>query len=411
MRDRRRALLAGLALALALSPSLGAAGPSWPQYRGPNRDGISPEIGLAGSWPAGGPAVLWRVPVGEGYSGMAVADGRLFTAYASGADEVLVAHDAATGKELWRLRLDRVWTDGQGNGPRSTPTVDGDLVYGLSARGNLVAANAATGAVAWRHDLAAEVGAEPPQWGISTSPVVEGDLLVVDAGGKAGFGLVAYDKKTGVQRWASESGGAGYSLPIRAGVDGVEQLIVFRATGLVAINPKDGKAWWRYPWRTDWDVNAAAPLFVPPNRLFVSSGYSTGAALLQIRVDDGRPSASEVWSSKAMKNQFSSSIARGGHVYGFDNRVFKCLDLNTGAEKWKQSGLGQGSLVYADGKLYVLAEDGRLVMAAARSEAYVEMGTFQALTGKSWTAPSLVDGRLYVRNQKEMACLNVREGV
>lgn len=384
-----------------------ASAADWPQYRGPGRDGVSNETGLAANWPAGGPATLWRVPIGVGFSGISVAAGRLYTQYGQGDDDVLAAHEAASGKLLWTVRLDRRYSDGQGDGPRSTPTVDGNLVYGLSPRGHLVAADTASGKVVWRKDLAAEYGADAPQWGISTQPVVEGDLLVVDVGGRTDWGVVAFDKQTGAVRWHTESGLAGYSQPIRFTVDGVDQLVVFRGTQVVALDPQSGRALWRRPWGTDWDVNAASPIFIPPNRLFVSSGYDTGSALLQIRADGGKVTAAETWASKILKNQFSSSVVRGGTIYGFDNKVLKAVNLNTGAELWKQSGLGHGSLIWAEGRLYVLSDRGRLVLVEANPERYVELGAAQPLSGKCWTAPTLVDGKLYLRNEKEMLCLNV----
>jgi outer membrane protein assembly factor BamB len=398
---------APLLLVTLLFP-LGAEAADWPQYRGPARDGVSEETGLLASWPAGGPPSVWRVGIGAGFSGMSVVGGRLFTQYTIGEDDVLAAHDVANGQRLWTVRLDRRYSDGQGDGPRSTPTVDGDLVYGLSPRGHLVAAEVATGKVVWRKDLAAEFGADPPQWGISTQPAVEGDLLVVDVGGRTDYGVVAFDKRTGAVRWHSESGLAGYSQPIRLQVDGVDQLVVFRGTQLVALDPQSGRPLWRRPWGTDWDVNAASPIFVPPNRLFVSSGYDTGSALLKMQANGGKVTVAEGWASKGLKNQFSSSVVRGGIIYGFDNKVLKAVDLNTGADRWKQSGLGHGSLLLAEGKLWVLSDRGKLVLVEATPERYVELATAQPLSGKSWTAPTLANGKLYLRNEKEMLCLDVR---
>lgn len=399
----RRALGAA-ALAAAALLTLAA---DWPQYRGPRRDGVSAETGLLGTWPEGGPKVLWRVPLGEGFSGLTVAGNRLFTLQQPGDATLVTAHDAGTGKELWRFRLDAAYEDSQGNGPRSTPTVDGNRVYALSARGKLAALDAGTGKAIWRKDLVQEFGATIPQWGVSTQPAVDGNLLLVDVGGRPGNAVVAFDKASGKVVWKSESDIAGYSQPVALTVDGVAQLVFFRGNALVALSPRDGKTLWKLPWRTDWDVNAATPIFVPPNQLFVSSGYDTGSALLRLRADGGRPRVEEVWKSKVMKNQFSSSVVRGGHVYGFDNKVLECIDLATGKVRWKQSGLGHGSLLLAQGQLYVLSERGRLVLVDATPDAYKERGSVQILQGKCWTPPTLANGRLYVRNEKEMVCLNV----
>jgi outer membrane protein assembly factor BamB len=399
-------LTAALAVAAALDfEPLGAA--DWPQFRGPHRDGVAREGGLLKAWPAGGPRRLWKVPVGDGFSGMVVAGGRLFTLYGKGGDELAVAHDAATGRQLWRVRIDALYQSSQGNGPRSTPTVDGGVVYALSASGNLFALDAATGKTVWNRDLKRDFGARPPEWGVSTSPLVEGNLLLLDVGGSSGKSAAALDKKTGKTVWTSQSDQAGYSAPIAITVGGVRQVLFFTGTALTALKPADGKLLWRVPWRTDWDVNAATPIFVAPDKVYVSSGYDTGAALLRIKPGDGGARADEVWRSKRMKNQFSSSVLVGHHIYGFDNSVLKSIAVATGQDVWKQSGLGHGSLIAADGHLIVLSERGRLALVEATPAAYREKASADVLSGKCWTAPTLANGRLYVRNEEEMLAFDV----
>lgn len=403
---RRHRMRAPLTLMLCLAAGAALAA-DWPQFRGPNRDGISRETGLLKSWPQGGPKVLWKAPSGDGYSHLAAARGRLYTMLGQGADEVVIAYDAATGKPVWRARTDANFSNDQGNGPRSTPVVDGDMVYALGARGKLVALNAQTGKQVWRHDLRAEMGARPPQWGISTTPLVEGNLLLVDVGGSEGKSLAAFDKKTGKVAWTSQTDQAGYSAPIAVTVNGVRQAIFFTGSSVVAVAPADGRLLWRIPWRTDWDVNAATPMFIPPDRLFISSGYDTGSGLFRIKAAGKLATVEELWKSRGMKNQFSSSVFHNGHIYGFDNRTFKCIDAATGQEKWKQGGLGHGSLILADGLLIVLSESGRLVLAEATPAGYREKGSAQVLSGRCWTAPTLANGVLYVRNQEEMLALKV----
>jgi outer membrane protein assembly factor BamB len=354
------------------------------------------------SWPAGGPRVLWKVPVGEGYSQVVSVKGRLYTLTQQGEDQVALAFDGATGKRLWRTRIDREYNDGQGDGPRSTPTVDGALVYVLSAHGRLAALRTADGQVAWQHDLRAEYGADPPQWGVSTSPLVEGNLLIVNVGGSGNKSIVAFDKATGKPVWTSQGDDAGYSAPIAITVRGVRQVIVFTAGAVVSLSPKDGKLLWRSPWRTDYDVNAATPIFFPPDKLFVSSGYDTGATLFQVR----GTSAVEVWKSRGMKNQFSSSVLHNGTLYGFDNATLKAIDAATGNERWKQRGFGHGSLILAGGHLVVLSERGKLALVQATPAEYRELGSAQVLEGKCWTAPSLADGKLYVRNEEQLVALD-----
>ncbi len=410
LRSKRPAAVVGLSALLCAGILGGLAGVplanalDWPQFRGPGRDGVSREIGLLKSWPDSGPRQLWKVPVGDGFSGITVAGGRVFTLYGQGKDELAVAHDAATGRQIWRVRIDGKYESDMGGGPRATPTVDGNLVYVLSAGGQLHALDTATGRRVWGRDLTRDFGAKPPQWGVSTSPLVEGNLLLLDVGGSSGNSAAALDKKTGKTVWTSQSDQAGYSAPVAITVGGVRQVLFFTATALTALAPSNGKLLWRVPWRTDWDVNAATPIFVAPDKVFVSSGYDTGSALLRIK-PGGAPD--EVWRSRGMKNQFSSSVLHGGHLYGFDNKVLKAVDVATGKDKWKQSGLGHGSLLYADGHLFVLSESGQLVLAEANPAGYREKASAEVLSGKCWTAPTLANGRLYVRNEEEMVALEV----
>lgn len=400
-------------LTLTSAVLLAVAGPApaadWPRFRGPDLDGISKETGLARTWPEKGPEVLWRVPIGGGYSALSVAGGRVYTMYDMTDGEHLAAHDAATGALVWKLKTDDKRPDGMGGGPRSTPAVDGDTVFALSANGKLHAVAAATGKSRWSYDLRKEHGdGVIPQWGVSTEPLVLGELLLVNAGGAKGHGVIAFDKKTGAIRWHAEDEGPGYSSPLPITVAGKQQVLFFTAGSLLSLTPAEGKRLWQIPWKTDYDVNAATPIFVPPNRVFVSSGYSTGSALLALDTKkDGSVEVNDVWRSKVLKNQFSSSILVKGHLYGFDNRIFKCVNLQTGEETWKESGLGHGSLTYADGLLYVLSEQGRLVLVEATPGAYREKGSLQVFESKCWTVPTLSGGKLYVRDEKELVCLKV----
>ena len=396
MRRLRFTLMFALCLVAGLARIAGSA--DWPQFRGPNRDGISPEAAVLKSWPASGPKVLWKAPLGEGYSQVVSAKGRLYTLAQQGSEQFAVAFDGATGKRLWRTRIDGEYNDGQGDGPRSTPTVDGDLMYALSAHGKLAALRTGNGQVAWQHDLRAEYGANPPQWGVSTSPLVEGKLLIVNVGGAGNKSIVAFDKTNGKVVWTSQGDGAGYSAPIAITVRGVRQVIVFTADAILSISPEDGRLFWRSGWKTDYDVNAATPIFLPPDKLFVSSGYGTGSALLQIN----RTNVAEVWRSRGMKNQFSSSVLHDGVLYGFDDATFKAIDAATGKERWKQRGFGHGSLILAGGHLIVLSDRGKLALVQATPEEYRELGNAQVIEGKCWTSPSLADSRLYVRNEEEL---------
>jgi outer membrane protein assembly factor BamB len=207
--------------------------------------------------------------------------------------------------------------------------------------------------------------------------------------------------------WKSESDIPGYSAPIAVTVDGVRQVLVFTGSGLVSLAPNTGKLFWRYDWETRYDVNAATPVFIPPAKVFISSGYGTGGALLQIQGNSGKATIRELWKNREMSNHFSTSILHNNHLYGFDEGFLTCLDIATGQPKWQQRGFQKGSLLFADGHLIVLGEQGKLALVEAAPEAYKEKGSVEILRGRCWTMPTLANGKLYLRNQSEMLCLEV----
>lgn len=380
----------------------------WPQYRGINRDGISKETAIIKTWTETGPKVVWKTPVGDGYSGMAIVGNRIYTMDAKDKDEFVVCMDATSGKELWRYRNDSNFVNDQGNGPRGTPTVESDVVYSFGAQGGLSALNAKDGSKIWTHDVKKDVGGKVPIWGFSSSPLIEGELLILPVGGADNNAIVAFNKKTGAIAWRSQGDEPGYSSAIATTIKGVRQILVFSGTKLLSVSPADGKLLWSYPWKTDWFVNAAVPIVMPDDKVFISTAYDVGAAVLKVNVAGGKHSVQEVWLSKSMRNHFNTSIYHNGHIYGFDNAVLKCIDANTGEDKWKRSGFGRGSLLLADGHLIVLSERGQLVMVEATPTEYKEKASAEVLQGKCWTMPTLVNGKLFVRNQKEMVCLDLK---
>jgi outer membrane protein assembly factor BamB len=324
-----------------------------------------------------------------------------------GHDGGAIAFDAATGKELWRTRIDAERPDGQGSGPRATPTVDSGVVYAHGAEGKLAAIEAATGKVRWRVDLVAQYDARVPQWGVSSSPVVEGGMLLVTAGGDDGRSLLALDKATGKLLWAAESDVAGYSTPLVADLAGTRQALFFAGSSLISVSPRDGKRLWSVPWRTDYDVNAAMPVLIAPDKVFISSSYDSGGQLLQVVSRGGRPAVEPLWQNRMMKNHFNSSVFVAGHLYGFDDSTLKCIEPLSATERWRQRGFGKGSLLAADGHLWVLSDRGELALVAVAPGAYQERGRAQVLTGKTWTVPTLAGKRLYVRSESELVALDV----
>ena len=399
------AVLLVLASSAASAPRADA-GADWPQYRGVNRDGTSAATGLRKSWPAAGPAVVWRKPIGVGFSGISASGGRLYTMDANADSELAVCLKADTGEEIWRTPLGPRFVEEFGDGPRSTPTVDGDLLYALSSYSKLFALKTSDGSKVWEVDLPGAFGGRVPRRGAASSPLVDGGLVLVEGGGTEGKAIQAFDKLTGATKWTSQDGSPGYASGIAVTVDGVRQE-VFARTGskdIISLTPA-GQVHWKHEWVPGV---IAMPLFVPPNRIFASAADDVGSILLEIGTKDGAPSVREVWSSRAMKNHFNSSVLAKDHIFGFDNASLKCVSAATGEQKWVQRGFGKGSLIAADGLLIVLSEQGLLALADATPEGYRERGRFQALTGKAWTSPTLAGGRLYLRDQDEIVSLDLR---
>jgi outer membrane protein assembly factor BamB len=408
MFDLAKSLVVVVVIIIAVSGGAAAVAADWPQFRGAEQNGISAETGLLHEWPDGGPARLWTAKLGNGYSGITVVDKRIYTMFGRGGKTWVGCFDADSGDEIWTVPAGSEWKDRQGDGPRSTPTVEGDVVYALTANGKLYALKTADGEVRWERDLVKDYEAEIPKWGMSGSPVIVGNLLLLEVGGPEVL-MAAFDKNSGEEVWRSRTGKAGYSTPYLITTDGVRQAVFFTAEKLYSVAPDTGKVYWQKPWKTSWDVNAAMPIFIEPNRLFVSSGYDTGAALLKIAGDARSMSVEEVWVNREMKNQFSSSIYHEGHIYGFDNKNLKCIDAETGEMKWRQRDLGHGSLMLADGHLIVLGDKGQLVLVEATPAAYREKGRVQLFSGKTWTVPTLSNGILFARDESEMIALKVAE--
>ncbi|MGH9868973.1 MAG: PQQ-binding-like beta-propeller repeat protein [Candidatus Polarisedimenticolia bacterium] len=328
--------------------------------------------------------------------------------HADSNDELAACLEAGTGKTLWETSLGARFVEEFGDGPRATPVVDGDLVFTLSSRGKLFALKSSDGSKAWEVDLVGTFGGRVPMRGFASTPLVVGDLVIVEGGGTEGKAFQALDRKTGSTRWTSQDGGAGYASGITATVNGVRQQVFVRGggRGFVAFD-ESGKVLWQHASQAG---SIAMPLFVPPNRFFASSGGDVGAVLIEVTDQGGTAAPREVWSSRSMKNDFNSSVLVGDHIYGFDNATLRCVKAATGEPVWLHRGFGKGSLIAADGLLFILGDQGVIALADASPEGYRERGRFQALNSKSWTSPTLAGGRLYLRNLEEMVSLNVKAG-
>lgn len=375
----------------------------WPCYRGPNHDGISTETDWSSDWAAAGPKVLWRAEIGVGFSSIVVADGRAYTMGNVNKDtDVVWCFDTATGKEIWAHRypcpLEAKYYDG---GTLSTPTVDNGKVYSLSKMGDLFCLDAETGKVIWNVQVNKDLGMKYPTWHFSSSGLIAGDMIVYNLGA-AGLAL---DKNTGKVIWSSEPSECGYATPVPYGNGGVPCAAIFGKDSVMGVRLSDGLKIWQAKWETRYDVNASDPI-INDNLIFVSSGYNRGCGLFRF----GPDGAENLWENREMRNHQSCSVLWKGFIYGVDENQLKCVAIKDGSGQWEEKSIGKGSLTMsADGRLMVTSEKGELVIVKADPAQYTELARAQILSKtRCWTAPTLANGRIYMRNAKgEMACVDV----
>ena len=404
-------------------PSLVVAD-DWPQWRSINRDGKSSETGLLQSWPEAGPPLLWKIEgCGTGYSAMSISNGRLFTMGNHGDDEYVLAFLEQDGKPLWRVRNGKAYRSSSGNGPRSTPTVDGDLVYSLGATGNLSCLSADDGRQVWQVNILQVFDGNNLGWGLSESVLIEGDMVICTPGGPD-KSIVAIDKKTGRTIWTSKgiNHPASYASAMALTVDNVRQIVHVTGHAAVGLQATDGKLLWQYS-RASSTANCATPL-VHDNNVFVTSGYGTGCALLELAGHDGMPQSQEVYFNKVMKNHHGGVVLVNGYVYGYSNR-FVSMNFLTGQRAWRDPGPGKCSLIYADGHLYALSQDGIMALVEATPQQYVEKSRFvfnkyqQFKLGgveeqdekPTFTPPVIANGRLFLRDQDTIYCYDITDPI
>jgi outer membrane protein assembly factor BamB len=406
----RRTMIRNAIAAIALSASVTIqALEDWPQWRGPHRDGLSAEKNLLKSWPQDGPPLAWRVGgAGEGYSSFAVAGGRIFTLGARGDREYVVAFDAASGKRLWEVAHGSRFQNDRGDGPRSTPTVDGARLYVFGASGDLTSLDAASGKIAWTVNVIRDFGGQNIQWGFSESPLVSGDRIIVSPGGN-GSGIVAVNKANGKLLWKSEGDTAGYSSAVLHEVGGVRQAIVFTGQRALGLDIDNGRVLWSYNRVSNRVANIATPI-ARGNHVFLSSDYGTGAALLELTPSAGAIAAREVYFTRDMRNHHASSVLIGDYLYGFSSAILTAMKFDTGEVAWRDRSVGKGSLVFADDRLYLFSERGVAALAEATPTGYREHGRFSLETGSlpTWTHPVVSNGKLFLRDQDTVYAYDVR---
>ena len=409
--------------------SLTSYAADWPQYRGPAGDGSTPDK-IATTW-AGGPKVVWKTESTNGFSSFAVGGGRCFTLEGRDLDglpqEVLVARDANTGKEIWTAGLGaRKYQNGGdsgadnnkgGDGPRSTPTIVGNTVVTTNAALVVQCFDAASGKPVWKRDLAAENSGRSIDWGNAASPLLEDGLIYV-AGGGGGQSLLALDPKSGEVVAKAFDEKMTHATPVAGSILGQRQIIFFLQSGLLAIEPKTMKELWRYAF--DYRVSTAASPVIAGDIVYCSAGYGVGAGAVKITREGEGFKATELYRSrgdKPLANHWSTPVLHEGHLYGmfqfkqYGNGPIKCVDVKDGSVKWEQPGFGPGQVVKIGANILALSDAGELVVFAAKPSGYSEISRAKVLEGKCWTTPVVADGRVYLRSTKQAVCLDLRSGL
>jgi outer membrane protein assembly factor BamB len=378
-----------------------AGGADWATWRGPAHTGISAEQGWLA--PSATVKIVWTANVGKGYSSMAVAGGKIYTAGNAENADTVYCLDATQGTVLWKYSYPCPAGGGGYAGPRAMPVVDGQAVYMFSSAGDLICLEAATGEVRWKVQLKQDWGIKPPSWGYASSPLVVGDLVLLNAGDHG----VAVNKKTGAKVWESGGNGGSYASVVSWPSGGKALLAVFAAKALRGADAATGDLLWEFPWKTSYDVHAADPVVVSPDQLFITSGYGRGGALLRVTATN----AVALWENRNLSAHFSSPVLWQDCLYGIDGNAgggaLKCLDVGSGAVKWSQA-TGFGSLILSDGKLIVLNEKGELSVVEASPLAYRELLRGRVMVARFWTAPVLADKRIYCRSDAgDVVCVNL----
>jgi outer membrane protein assembly factor BamB len=415
LRDR---ILGMTCSCLVLLPgALAAQSPSWPQFLGPDRTGISKETGLLAAWPEGGPKEVWRAAGGVGMSGLAVSGGRLVTLIQKDDQQWLACYESETGKSVWQTPLSLQYKNSQGDGPRATPTIAGGLVLAFTGEGLLVSASLSDGKIAWSQNVVSQLKGKVADYGMASSPLVVGDLVIVTAGAPKAC-VAAYRLKTGERAWAAGDDATGYSSPALLDVGGRRQVVVFTGSSAIGLAPETGSLLWRHPYETDYDCNIAVPLAVE-GKVFISTGENHGSALLALKPQGDTFAVEEVWQSQGpqsvLRSEWQTPILLDGYLYGLDNigsagpvTHLTCIKAATGERVWQQPRFGKSNLIAADGKLFFSNMVGELVVVRATPKGFEELGRKQVL-GPTRQAPSLAGGMLYLRDDKEIVCLDVRK--
>jgi outer membrane protein assembly factor BamB len=412
---RKTSRLCAILLLSLAGPVFSAPG-DWPEFRGPNRDDISKETGLLQDWPEGGPKLAWKASgLGEGYSGVSPLGDRIYTAGDRSDASFVIALNRADGAQVWSAKLGKPGPVGDPpfEGPRATPTVDGDLLFMIGQWGEMVCLEASSGKELWRKDLVKDFSGTLPKWGYAESPLVDGEKVLVTPGGEKGT-ILALNKKTGVVIWQSKefTDPAHYSSLVPVEYGGVRQYVQLTPASVAGVAAADGKLLWRAARKGNVAV-IPTPIF-DDGLVYVTSGYGVGCNLFKVSAGVGKLSTEQVYANKVMANHHGGVIKVGDCVYGYsEGKGWTCQDFKTGEAKWQEKEkLGKGSIAFADGRFYLRQEGGRgtLALIEASPEGYKEHGRFDQpnrSSKNSWPHPVIAGGKLYLRDQDVLLCYEI----
>ncbi len=380
----------------------------WCCFRGHDRMGMVTAQPLL-PWPENGLEPVWKVDVGGGYSSMVIGYGRLYTIEQRGFHEAITCYDAATGRELWahtyRARFEEALG---GPGPRATPTLHGGKLVALGAEGHLTCLDPVSGRRFWQRNILEDSGGRNLRWGMAGSPLVVDGVVIVTPGGPGNWLLAAYDLETGELLWHNGDDQPSYSSPQISRIGGMDQIVLFSATRVGGYRLEDGELLWQFPWRTQSDIQVHQPIVFPDGRVFISTDYGVGCAMLRVwRDESGKFRVEELWRNRFLKAKFQSSVVKDGYIYGFDGPLLACIDIETGRRMWKGGRYGFGQMMLIGDTIIVIAENGDLVQIRPNPEGLDEICRFPAVRGKTWNHPAYADGRLYVRSEEQMACFEL----